>query len=76
MPSIHKMLCNTWNHTLKYHKKKPYPPLCMDCNYFVPLFLSPHFPNASCDRFTEFIPCIKARIDKNLCGFDGKFFEK
>lgn len=56
--------------------RKTFPPLCMDCKHYLHPFVSPHFPNASCERFTKVMPCIEARRYDNLCGWEGKKFER
>ena len=56
-------------------KKYSFPPLCMNCKYYIPVYYSPHFPNASCERFQTIIPCVKARMNDELCGFEAKHYE-
>jgi len=56
--------------------RKLFPPLCMDCKYYLHPFVSPHFPNASCERFNVVMPCMDARRYDNLCGWAGKEFER
>ena len=56
--------------------RKIFPPLCMDCKHFLHPFVSPHFPNPSCKRFTKVMPCIEARRYDILCGWEGKKFER
>jgi hypothetical protein len=52
-----------------------FPPLCMDCKYYLQPFASPHFPNASCERFEMIMPCMEVRSNDVLCGWEGKKFE-
>jgi hypothetical protein len=61
----------------EYEKtRKLFPPLCMDCKYYLHPFISPHFPNASCERFNVVMPCMEARFNDNLCGWEGRKFER
>jgi hypothetical protein len=51
------------------------PPLCMNCKFYLHPFISPHYPEAGCERFDVVIPCMEARTSNTLCGLEGKNFE-
>lgn len=56
---------------------KTFPhPFCMDCIHFVPVEHSSLFPNSGCGLFKPLKPCLNVRSDKELCGVEGKYFQK
>ena len=59
------------------HGNKTFPhPFCIDCMHFVPVEHSPLFPNSGCSLFKPLKPCLNTRSDKELCGVEGKYFQK
>ena len=68
---------NNTNNTLTKHGNKTFPyPFCMDCIHFVPMEHSSLFPNSGCSLFKPLKPCLNTRSDKELCGMEGKYFQK
>ena len=56
---------------------KTFPhPFCMDCIHYVPVEHSSLFPNSGCSLFKPLKPCLNTRSDKELCGVEGKYFQK
>lgn len=56
---------------------KTFPhPFCMDCIHYVPIEHSSLFHNSGCSLFKPLKPCLNVRSDKELCGVEGKYFQK
>ena len=59
------------------HGNKTFPhPFCMDCMHYVPMEHSSLFPNSGCSLFKPLKPCLNTRSDNELCGVEGKYFQK
>jgi hypothetical protein len=71
------LLAQEKNKLQQKHGNKTFPhPFCMDCIHFVPVEHSSLFPNSGCSLFKPLKPCLNTRSDKELCGVEGKYFQK
>ena len=73
---IYSTLSFQYSPIIETFYRTKHPPLCFECKHYIPFSYSPHFPNASCERFKPLITCMKARTDEKYCGYDGKHFER
>ena len=76
---VHKYVLDSYvicdRYSYKKYDKTIDPPLCIDCKHFVPLYLSPHFPEPACIRFDKVVTCRSARNCEKMCGYEGYYFD-